>query len=227
MDLILASSSPRRQELIELLGLPWRVIVAQVDEDSVSHADLAQDVIATARLKAADVVKRAPDGAVIVAADTTVELDGQPLNKPTDAAEARDMLQRLRGRVHHVHTGIVVVDKDNDRWLADVASVEVPMRSYSETELDAYVGSGDPLDKAGAYAIQHPEFQPVISLSGCYAAVVGLPLCHLTRALSRVGVTVPSNIALSCQERHAYDCPIFSQILNGPGPDDMDDQAAG
>ena len=213
MELILASASPRRQALIQLLGLPWRVMVAEVDEESVSHPDPAQDVIQTARLKAADVVRRAPKRAVIVAADTTVVLDGRRLNKPGDAAEAREMLRQLRGRTHQVHTGIVVVDKDSGRWVTDVATVEVPMRAYSEAEVDAYVATGDPLDKAGAYAIQHPEFRPVAGLTGCYAGVVGLPLCHLTRALARVGLDVPANIAAACQAHHDYDCPIYSQIL--------------
>ena len=215
MELILASASPRRQELISFLGLPWRVMVARVDEESVSHPDPAQDVIATARLKAADVVARAPGGAIVIAADTTVALDGRCLNKPAGPAEAREMLMQLRGRIHHVHTGIVVVDKDNDRWLSDVASVPVPMRRYTRAEVENYVASGDPLDKAGAYAIQHPGFQPVSGLSDCYAAVVGLPLCHLARALGRLGVRVPADVAGLCQAHHGYQCPVFSQILGG------------
>ncbi|UCG25575.1 MAG: septum formation protein Maf [Chloroflexota bacterium] len=214
MELILASASPRRQELIQLLGISWRVMAAEVDEESVSHPDPAQDVIQTARLKAAEVLPRAPESAVIVAADTTVVLDGRRLNKPGSAAEARAMLRRLRGQTHHVHTGIVVVDKGSGRWVTDVATVEVPMRSYSEAELAAYVATGDPLDKAGAYAIQHPEFGPVVGLTGCYAGVVGLPLCHLTRALAQVGVDVPVDIAGACQKHHDYDCQIFSQVLD-------------
>jgi MAF protein len=213
MELILASASPRRQELIQLLGLPWRVLVAEVDEESVSHPDPAQDVIQTARLKAADVLRRASEKAVIVAADTTVVLDGRRLNKPGGAAEAREMLRQLRGRSHHVYTGIVVVDKGSGRWVTDVATVEVPMRAYSEAELDAYVATGDPLDKAGGYAIQHPEFRPVAGLAGCYAGVVGLPLCHLTRALKQVGVKVSLDIAAACQNHHDYDCPLFTKIL--------------
>ena len=213
MELILASASPRRKELIPFLGLPWRVMVAHVDEESVSHPDPAQDVIETARLKAADVVRRAPQDGVVVAADTTVVLDGERLNKPAGPAQAREMLWQLRGRTHQVHTGIVVVDKDGDRWLSDVATVEVPMRRYSMAEVEEYVASGDPLDKAGAYAIQHSGFRPVTGLSGCYAAVVGLPLCHLTRALHRLGLAVPADVAGLCQEHHHYQCPVYGQIL--------------
>jgi septum formation protein len=216
MELILASASPRRKELIPLLGLPWRVMVARVDEESVSHPDPALDVIATARLKASQVVRRAPAGSLVVAADTTVVLDGRRLNKPSGPDEAREMLLQLRGRSHEVHTGIVVVDKDNDRWLSDVATVRVPMRDYSPDEIDAYVASGDPLDKAGAYAIQHPEFQPVTALSDCYAAVVGLPLCHLARALRHLGLPATTDVPRLCQQHHRYQCPVFSQILDRP-----------
>jgi septum formation protein len=215
MELILASASPRRKELIPFLGLPWRVMVAQVDEESVSHPDPAQDVIQTARLKAADVLARAPAGAIVVAADTTVVLDGRRLNKPSGPDEAREMLLQLRGRTHQVHTGIVVVEVDSGRWLTDVATVDVPMRDYSLAEVNRYVASGDPLDKAGAYAIQHTEFRPVSGLSGCYAAVVGLPLCHLARALAELGVQPPGDVASLCQTHHEYRCPIFRQILEG------------
>jgi MAF protein len=217
MELILASASPRRKELIPFLGLPWRVMVARVDEDSVSHPDPAQDVIETARLKAADVVGRASSGSVVVAADTTVVLDGRRLNKPAGPAEARQMLLQLRGRTHHVHTGIVVVDKARDRWLTDVATVAVPMRHYTTNEIDAYIATGDPLDKAGAYAIQHAGFDPVSGLGDCYAAVVGLPLCHLARALGRLGLPVNDDVADLCQAHHRYQCPVFQGILDGSG----------
>jgi septum formation protein len=89
------------------------------------------------------------------------------------------------------------------------------MRRYSPAEVERYVASGDPLDKAGAYAIQHPGFRPVSGLSDCYAAVVGLPLCHLARALGRLGVQVPGDVAGLCQAHHRYHCPVFEEILRG------------
>jgi predicted house-cleaning NTP pyrophosphatase (Maf/HAM1 superfamily) len=88
------------------------------------------------------------------------------------------------------------------------------MRNYSIPEIEAYIATGDPLDKAGAYAIQHPEFRPVEKLEGCYATVVGLPLCHLVRALRDLGTEVSADVPSSCQEHHNYDCPIFDQILS-------------
>jgi septum formation protein len=212
--LILASSSPRRQELIPMLHLPWLVQAADVDEESVTHTDPAANVVETARLKAADVAETSTGKALVVGADTTVALDGMMLNKPAGEVEAREMLASLRGRPHEVHTGIAVIDKESGRSILDVCSVVVSMRDYSDAEIDTYIATGDPLDKAGAYAIQHPKFQPVLKIDGCYATVVGLPLCHLVRALRKLGTEISTDVPTSCQEHHKYDCPIYDQILN-------------
>jgi septum formation protein len=212
--LVLASSSPRRQELIQLLQTSWTIQVANVDEESVTHPDPATNVAETARLKAAAAAKTAPDNSIVIGADTTVALDGEMLNKPADEEEARKMLQALRNRSHQVHTGIAIIDTSSGKVVLDVCSVVVPMRDYSSQEIDAYIATGDPLDKAGAYAIQHPEFQPVNGLNGCYATVVGLPLCHLVRSLRKVGLEISADIATSCQKHHNYECPVFDQILN-------------
>lgn len=215
MKFILASGSPRRRYLIQLLGFRWQIMVAEVDEDSVHHPDPAQDVIQTAHLKSRAVVKIAPSDAVIVAADTTVDLDGQRLNKPADLDHARQMLQSLRGRVHQVHTGIVVTNKVTGITMADVATIDVPFRNFTEEALEAYLASQDPLDKAGGYNIQHAGFHPVERFTGCYAGVMGLPLCHLTRALIQAGVQIEVDIALICQSTLEYHCPVFSKILAG------------
>lgn len=217
MHLILASGSPRRQELIQLLGMPWEVWVAEVDEESITHPDPAVNVVETAFLKAQAVAETAPSEAIIVAADTTVVLDGEMLNKPDGPVGAQQMLCRLRGRVHQVYTGIVVIHSAKSQTLRDVAVIDVPMRHYTDEEIDRYIATGDPLDKAGAYAIQHPEFRPVIDLAGCYAGVVGLPLCHLARALKHLGQELPVDIAAVCQAFHHYNCPIFASILDISG----------
>lgn len=212
--LILASASPRRKELVPLLGLPWEVWPANVDEGSINETDPEINVLRTAQLKASAIAAEAPDRAIVVAADTTVALNGQMLNKPADEADARHMLLSLRGRTHYVHTGITVVNKGAAKTISDVATIMVPMREYSIEEIEAYISSGDPMDKAGAYAIQHPDFQPVIQMKGCYSGVVGLPLCHLARALERVGVVVEVDVAAACQAHHGYNCPVFERILN-------------
>ena len=99
--------------------------------------------------------------------------------------------------------------------VTDLCVTDVPMRNYSDEEIDAYVASGDPLDKAGAYAIQHPGFQPVETMSGCYASVMGLPLCHLTRTLRRLEIPPPVDISAECQASLNYKCPISASILHG------------
>lgn len=218
--LILASASPRRRTLIQLFDLPTTIRVADVDERQIDHPDPARNAIETAWLKAAAVAAQVQEAALVIGADTIVALDGEILGKPRDSAEAYRMLRRLRGRVHQVHTGIAVIDTTTGHCCLDVATVAVPMRAYSQAELAAYIATGDPFDKAGAYAIQHPEFQPVADLHGCYAGVVGLPLCHLGRALRQLGAPVSPMVAERCQAHHAYDCPVWREIWAAPPPSD-------
>jgi MAF protein len=209
---ILASASPRRQQLVQLFNQPFVVRVADVDEEQITDPDPAVNARETARLKARAVAAETKEPAIIVAADTTVALGREMFNKPAGAAEAVQMLRRLRGRTHQVHTGLVVLDTRSGKSVADVATIDVPMRAYSDAEIEAYVATGDPLDKAGAYAIQHTGFRPVKALSGCFAGVMGFPLCHLARALRALEQTTV-NIPAACQEHLAYDCPVFATIL--------------
>lgn len=203
VTLILASASPRRQALIHLLGYPVEVRVADVDELSVTDPDPARNVVETARLKAETVAATVTDAGVIIAADTEVVLDGQILGKPVDADDATRMLRRLRGRTHQVHTGIVVCRRPDGRTATALSTTDVMMRDYSDAEIAAYVASGDPLDKAGAYAIQSASFRPVALLSGCYTGVVGFSLCRLSQALQAVGVPVSLPVA----DHQAEQCP--------------------
>jgi MAF protein len=214
MTLILASGSPRRQELIQLLGLPWQVMVADVDESSVYDPDPAVNVVKTARIKAEAVSSLAPPDAVIVAADTIVVLNNEILEKPTGEVDAWRMLTQLRGCTHQVFTGLTLINKGSGQILTDVAQMDVPMREYSDEEIAAYIATGDPLDKAGAYAIQHSGFQPVTNFSGCFAGVVGLPLCHLVRTLRKICVPVNTDIVVACMDHHNYNCPVFESILD-------------
>jgi MAF protein len=154
---------------------------------------------------------------LVVAADTTVvDLpDGDHreviLGKPADPAEAETMLLRLRGRSHLVYTGLAVLRLADNLLLSDTCETRVFMRSYTEAEMHRYIASGDPLDKAGAYAIQHTGFHPVKRLEGCYANVVGLPLCTLARLLSRAGLPSPleTDLARACAGELDYPCPFY------------------
>jgi predicted house-cleaning NTP pyrophosphatase (Maf/HAM1 superfamily) len=136
------------------------------------------------------------------------------LGKPADDVEAELMLSRLRGRTHQVYTAVAVYDVCAGRLAGNLCVTDVPMRRYSKEEMLAYIATGDPLDKAGAYAIQHPGFNPVQNLQGCYANVMGLPLCHLTRSLREFDVHPGVDVPIACQESLGFNCQIFHQVLD-------------
>jgi MAF protein len=207
--LVLASQSPRRRELLALLGLPFDVAVADVAETPQPGESPTALVARLSRDKAL----AAHSGGIVVACDTVVALDGDVLGKPCDAREATAMLRRLRGRPHTVYSAITLLETTTTQTLTDVAETSVMMRAYTEAELAAYVASGDPLDKAGAYAIQHAGFHPVAHVQGCCANVTGLPLCHLTRCLRAWGIEPPNDVPVVCQAHTGYACPVHTIIL--------------
>jgi len=213
--LLLASNSPRRQQLLSLSGWAFNVVVANIDETPLPDEAPHAYVLRLAEAKARAVETYARRGQVIIAADTAV-IDGMSiLGKPSDLAEAEAMLRRLRGRIHQVYTAIAVLNPADGCLFTDVCITQVPMRAYSDDEIYAYVLSGDPLDKAGAYAIQHPRFQPVEQLEGCFASVMGLPLCHLVRTLKSLNIFPSVDVAHACQVELNYQCPVSSRILAG------------
>lgn len=211
---LLASGSPRRRELFALLGWPFDVISADVDESPRDRETPAQMVARLSQAKALATSRVMSDG-IVIAADTTVSLDGIALGKPRDNADADRMLRSLRGRTHQVHTAIALIDvsRHTSQPLSDLATTDVPMRDYADDEIAAYIASGDPLDKAGAYAIQHDGFHPVAELRGCFANVMGLPLCHLTRCLRLVRIEPQVDVPAVCQSHIRYECPVFADIL--------------
>ncbi len=218
VSLLLASQSPRRRELIALVGLMHEATVSGVDEDLVWDADPVVNTRETARLKAQAVAKRlekkGKDGqrVIVVAADTTVVVDGRLLGKPANPKEATAMLALLRGRSHQVHTGLTLIDVSYKQEFAAVQTSVVTMRDYSDTEIAAYVASGDPLDKAGAYGIQHPVFKPVARLDGCFTGVMGLSVCHLIQALQAWGIPVRAQETAVTQAHRHYPCPLLAEI---------------
>jgi septum formation protein len=211
--LILASNSPRRRQLLALGGWPFRVQAVDVDENPRPGEEPRSYVSRLARDKARAAASHVPPGSLVIAADTTVADGELIMGKPADEEEAVEMLQRLRGHVHQVFTAIAMLRMADDAWIMELCATDVPMRSCTDAEIRAYVATGDPLDKAGAYAIQHAGFHPVESLQGCYANVVGLPLCHLTRGLSRLGVASQADVPAGCQKTLQYQCPVYQQIL--------------
>jgi MAF protein len=152
---------------------------------------------------------------IIIGADTAVVDGTEVLGKPADESEAARFLKQLRGHVHQVYTGIAALRTSDSKLLTDMCVTDVPMRDYSDAEIDAYVRTGDPLDKAGAYAIQHPEFKPVGRMRGCYPSVMGLPLCRLVRLLEQLGLPPASDITSECHEHLDDPCPVYAAITRG------------
>lgn len=203
--LILASASPRRRDMVGLFNVPFQVFAAEVDETPQDGESPTGLVVRLSRQKALAVARRF-EHAVVIGADTVVVLENRVLGKPADPAEAWEMLRLLRDRAHYVHSGVTVCAQEGRRCRTALSTSEVWMRPYSDEELAAYVASGDPLDKAGAYGIQHEVFRPVARLRGCFAGVMGLPLCHLRDLLIEFGVTIPVDVPAACRSLTGVPC---------------------
>lgn len=208
--LVLASTSPRRRELVKVLGVEFEFTTADVDESPRDH-ESPQEMVRRLSYTKASVGARAFDDVIVIGADTIGWLDNEIIGKPRDRTEAVQMLQRLRARPHIVYSGVTV--KHQTRSVTQIATTTVWMRDYSDDEIAAYVASGDPLDKAAAYAIQHNDFRPVARVEGCYANVMGLPLCHLYLALKAFGVPL-NEPDQACQAYLQIVCPVAREILS-------------
>jgi MAF protein len=209
---VLASASPRRQALLSLIDIPFDIVATHVDERVVDGESPASVAV---RLASAKAIAVAGDcaGTIVLGCDTLVALEGEVLGKPADRQEARLMLDRLRGRSHKVLSGVALVG--NGQAVSKLAETVVNMRDYDAAEMDAYVSSGNPLDKAGAYAIQHSHFHPVLSWDGCYANVMGLPLCSVVRALRDWDLSPVADVPAACQAYIGEQCDVFRAVLAG------------
>ncbi len=201
MRLILASSSPRRQQLLTEMGATFDIIKPDIDESQHAGEALLDHVQRLSREKAQAVVDQLNDDpTVVISADTIVVLaadtigidaEGELLGKPIDADDARAMLNRLRNRGHHVYTAFTVYKTGvTPQIITQYVGTKVIMRDYSDEEIDAYIASGDPFDKAGSYAIQNEDFHPVARIEGSYDNVVGFPVKEVRQALLDVGYPI-------------------------------------
>lgn len=184
---ILASRSPRRKYLLQKAGIVFQVIPSSVDESAVPLSDPAAYVKTLAQAKAVDVASRHPD-AWVIGADTIVLIDGAILGKPGSKREAREMLRHLSGQTHQVYTGYAICRHVPARMITDAVKTDVLFKTLSETEIEWYIQTGEPFDKAGAYAIQGLGTFLVRSIHGSYTNVVGLPVCEVIEALMRESV---------------------------------------
>ena len=198
MRIILASASPRRAEILSNAGIPFDVMTTQIDELRLADETVADMVLRLARAKLDAAMAQlgtksktrqeiGQEKIIVIAADTAVELDGEAFGKPRSALEARQMLQRLSGRSHRVLTGIALGRLPDGLSRYEVAATEVRFSALAAAEIERYVATGEPLDKAGAYAAQGLGGRFIEGIEGCYFNVVGLPLSRIYQILKEFG----------------------------------------
>jgi septum formation protein len=194
--LVLASGSPRRRDLLGSLGVPFVVDPSGADETPPAGATPEEVARLLALVKAREVAARHP-GAYVLGADTLVTVDGLILGKPVDAADGARMLRLLAGRAHRVPTGVALIAPDGTET-ALVETATVTMHPYTEIAIGAYLATGEPFDKAGAYAVQGAGGALVASVAGCYTTVVGLPLCRVAALLQAAGFALDMGKTAGC-----------------------------
>ena len=208
--LVLASSSPRRQNLIEAFNPKFAIVHPVSNESPREISETPEEyVLRLSRTKPQSVANDMPDS-IILGADTTVVLKDQVLNKPEDHIEAKKMLESLRGKMHVVITGITVLDSKSNSYLSLSKSTSVTMREYDNSEISSYIEHGNPFDKAGSYAVQDTSFKPVKKIEGCYLNVVGLPICEIPPIMNELGATTyikPNWTGLA----QCCNCPLKSE----------------
>lgn len=189
VPIILASASPRRQELLKNLGLDFTVRVSEVDETLEENLAPAQQVERLAERKARAVASETTNG-LVIGADTLVVFEGTPLGKPADTREAVSMLSKLQGQSHQVFTGLAVINAATGKSVVTHEVTTVHFKPMSREQIERYVATGEPMDKAGAYAVQGKASIFIEGIRGCYFNVVGLPVGKLAEALKEFGVEI-------------------------------------
>ncbi len=216
-EVILASKSPRRQELLRNLIDQFFVINPEVDETIVSGEKPAEFVERLAKEKAIMAGEKVAGSSLndlfVIGADTIVVDNDEILGKPIDEDDARRILEQLKGKTHFVLSGVALYNPFSKEIESSVISTEVMMRDYHEIEIQAYIDSGDPFDKAGAYAIQNQSFNPVPQMTDCYANVMGLPLCDLYLLMKSMDLEANHQVAENCQVSIQYQCPVYQNKL--------------
>ena len=221
-QLILASASPRRRQLIRALDIPARIVGSGDDEDAPRPGEPAHAYVQRLALAKARHAAAAPDArsALILGADTAVAIDSAILGKPVDQAHAARMLKLLRGRPHRVVSGIALIDAADGKRSTAARATTVHMRPYADAEISAYIASGEPYDKAGAYAAQDTAFNPAACIDGCYLNVIGLPLCDVLRLLADFGaparIKPDWRIPDGCPDCAQWTAPAHAAIQSPP-----------
>ena len=192
-DIVLASSSPRRRDLLRSLELSFDIKSPDIDETPMEQ-ESAEDMVKRLSFQKALAISGGVESGYVIGADSTVELEGRSYGKPIDSEDAIRMLKELSGTDHGVVTGVTVIEVDTGRYITDALKTSVSMRALSDEEIRGSVDSGTPMDKAGAYAVQDSDLEPASSIEGCYTNVIGLPLCRLISMLDELGSSFVSEI---------------------------------
>jgi septum formation protein len=206
-SLVLASGSPRRRELLSALGIPFTVVVSNEPEPLLAGIAPHEQTVQLA-LRKVRAVAATQSAVWVLGADTIVVLDGEILGKPVDPADAVATLKRLRGRGHEVYTGLALVNAATGRELTTSVPAMVTMRDYDDAEVAAYVATGEPLDKAGAYGIQGLGGALAAAYEGCFNTIVGLPLCGVAALLREARFALPE-IGPVCLRPDGTPCPAW------------------
>jgi septum formation protein len=209
MRLILASTSPRRREILELLGLPFEIIAPKFDEFSSSDRAVEDEVLDFAMGKALSVARHCP-GSLVVGSDTMILINRFKIGKPDSTSEARRILCLLSGKTHRIFTSVAVIDGSGGPGLRIVEEVSVKMRDYSEQEIEHYLSCNESLDKAGAYSIQGKGRALIESIRGDYLAAMGLPLKPIADYLQSCGIAAPLNVAKLYSDKSFLNWKSFS-----------------
>jgi 23S rRNA (uracil1939-C5)-methyltransferase len=205
VQLVLASASPRRRELLSAMGLPFRAAPARISEE-LHEGETPETAVARLSLDKALAAASPIDTGYVIGADSLVVLNGRAMGKPADAAEARRMLQELRGTRHQVTTGVTVIDASSGRRLTGSVTTDITLRNFTDDEIEESIDSGTPMDKAGAYAVQDQALHPAESWKGCYANIVGLPVCRVVEMLEELGCGLPPQWTMPAPEACGPAC---------------------
>jgi septum formation protein len=209
MRLILASTSPRRREILALLGLRFEVIGPEFDELTSPHRALEDEVMDFAFEKAQSVARKNPHS-IVIGSDTMILLEGKKIGKPDGAAHARQILGALAGKTHRIFTSIAILDGLGGPGLKTVEEVRVKMRGYSDDDIERYLSRNESLDKAGAYSIQGAGRDLIESIDGDYLAAVGLPLKPVADYLTRRGLSLPLDVEKLYADKSFFNWRDFS-----------------
>lgn len=193
MQILLASSSPRRRELLTLLGLEFNIIPPTCEETLTPHLSPSEQTRHLARDKAKSVANHHAED-LVIGSDTVIEIEGKLLGKPESMKEAETMLRELRGRVHQVHTGVALIQQTSKLSIDFVETAEVWVKKFDETTLKSYLDTEESLGKAGAYSIQGEGAQLIERIEGDYPTIVGLPLWRTAKVLEQHGVALPNAV---------------------------------